>query len=233
MKQCPKCNRTYDDSQSFCLMDGTALTIESEEETTVRQKSPTRKKSKFPLWLGLIGLIIFAGSSIIIGLLFYSYSKQRESVQDKRQSGVNVQLSPTLSSIPKVTPPPTSANSSPVEESSPKIEELKPTPDNKDTEDITPIAWETTASGFKGEQGQTYTFRCPEKGTVYSIYGSDVYTDYSSICITAVHAGLFTLEQGGVITIEYRPGRSTYGSTVRNGIKSNTAGDYSRSFVVR
>ncbi len=233
MKQCPKCNRTYDDSQSFCLMDGTALTIESEEETTVRQKSPTRKKSKFPLWLGLIGLIIFAGSSIIIGLLFYSYSKQRESVQDKRQSGVNVQLSPTLSSIPKVTPPPTSANSSPVEESSPKIEELKPTPDNKDTEDITPIAWETTASGFKGEQGQTYTFRCPEKGTVYSIYGSDVYTDYSSICIAAVHAGLFTLEQGGVITIEYRPGRSTYGSTVRNGIKSNTAGDYSRSFVVR
>jgi hypothetical protein len=233
MKQCPKCNRTYDDSQSFCLMDGTALTIESEEETTVRQKSPTRKKSKFPLWLGLIGLIIFAGSSIIIGLLFYSYSKQRESVQDKRQSGVNVQLSPTLSSIPKVTPPPTSANSSPVEESSPKIEELKPTPDNKDTEDITPIAWETTASGFKGEQGQTYKFRCPEKGTVYSIYGSDVYTDYSSICIAAVHAGLFTLEQGGVITIEYRPGRSTYGSTVRNGIKSNTAGDYSRSFVVR
>ncbi len=233
MKQCPKCNRTYDDSQSFCLMDGTPLTIESEEETTVRQKSPTRKKSKFPLWLGLIGLIIFAGSSIIIGLLFYSYSKQRESVQDKRQSGVNVQLSPTLSSIPKVTPPPTSANSSPVEESSPKIEELKPTPDNKDTEDITPIAWETTASGFKGEQGQTYTFRCPEKGTVYSIYGSDVYTDYSSICIAAVHAGLFTLEQGGVITIEYRPGRSTYGSTDRNGIKSNTAGDYSRSFVVR
>ncbi len=233
MKQCPKCNRTYDDSQSFCLMDETTLTIESEEETTVRQKSPTRKKSKFPLWLGLIGLIIFAGSSIIIGLLFYSYSKKRESVQDKRQSGVNVQLSPTLSSIPKVTPPPTSANSSPVEESSPKIEELKPTPDNKDTEDITPIAWETTASGFKGEQGQTYTFRCPEKGTVYSIYGSDVYTDYSSICIAAVHAGLFTLEQGGVITIEYRPGRSTYGSTVRNGIKSNTAGDYSRSFVVR
>jgi hypothetical protein len=215
-------------------MDGTALTIESEQETIVRQKSPVRKKSKFLLWLGLAGLIILAGIGVTIGLLFNSYSKQRESVQDNRQLGVNVQSSsPEQPSKTKPALTPAPPNNSPVEKPSLKAEESKPTPDNKDTEDITPIAWETTASGFKGEQGQTYTFQCPEKGTAYSIYGSDVYTDYSSICIAAVHAGLFTLEQGGVIIIEYRPGRSTYGSTVRNGIKSNTAGEHSRSFVVR
>jgi hypothetical protein len=215
-------------------MDGTALTIESETETIVRQKSPAPKKSKFLLWLGLAGLIILAGIGVIVGLLFNSYSKERASVQDYRQSGVNVQSSsPEQSSKTKPALIPAPPNSSPVEKPSLKSEESKPISDNKDTKDITPIAWETTASGFKGEQGQTYTFQCPEKGTASSIYGSDVYTDYSSICIAAVHAGLFTLEQGGVVTIEYRPGRSTYGSTVRNGIKSNTAGEHARSFVVR
>ena len=48
MKQCPACDRTYDDSQSFCLMDGTSLIIESGEKllrqaatTIVMQTSPS------------------------------------------------------------------------------------------------------------------------------------------------------------------------------------------------
>jgi hypothetical protein len=233
MKQCPQCNRTYDDSQSFCLMDGTALTIESEQETIVRQKSPVRKKSKFLLWLGLAGLIILAGIGVTVGLLFYSYSKQRESVQNNRQSVVNVQSSPTPPPTLKVTPTPIPATSTPAEQSSPKVEESKPTSDNKDPADITPIDWDTTPSGFKGEDGQTYTFRCPEEGAERLIWGSGIYTLDSSICTAAVHEGLISLAQGGTVTIEFRPGRSTYGSTVRNGIKSKTYGEYPRSFVVR
>lgn len=233
MKQCPACNRTYDDSLSFCLSDGTPLTIESEEKTILMQKSPTRKKSKFLLWLGLIGFIILVGSGVIAALLIFNYSRQSESLRGERQNGVNLSPSPTLPPTPRVTPTPTSASSSPVEESSPKIEGLKPTPNNEDTEDITPIAWDTTAAGFKVEDGQTDKFRCPKEGTAQLIYGSDVYTLYSSICTAAVHAGLFSLADGGIVTIEYGPGRSTYGSTVRHGIKSNTSGEYPRSFVVR
>jgi hypothetical protein len=233
MKQCPACNHTYDDSLSFCLMDGTPLTIEKEEETVVMQRSPPRKKSRFLLWLGLIGLAILAGSSLVIGLLFYNFSKQGESVRGKRQITVGPLPSPTLPSTLKTAPTTTSAKTSPVEESSPKVEESKPTTNSEDTEDITPIAWDTTASGFKGEAGQTYKFRCPADGTEQGIYGSDIYTQDSSICTAAVHAGLITLAQGGVVTIEYRPGRPTYGSTVRNGIKSRTWGEYPRSFVVR
>ena len=197
------------------------------------QKSPTRKKSKVLLWLGLIGFIILVGGGVIAGLLIFNYSRQGESLRGERQNGVSLPPSPTLTPTLTVTPTPASAMSSPVEESSPKNEGLKPTPNKEDTEDITPIAWDTTAAGFKGEGGQTYTFRCPKEGTAQLIYGSDVYTDYSSICTAAVHAGLFSLADGGKVTIEYRPGRSIYGSTVRNGIKSNTSGEYARSFVVR
>ena len=105
--------------------------------------------------------------------------------------------------------------------------------DNEDGSDVTPIDWETSAGGFKGEAGQTYKFRCPSNGTASVIYGSDVYTDDSSICTAAVHTGLITLRHGGVVTIEIRAGRSTYGSTTRHGIKSINFGEYGRSYVIR
>jgi hypothetical protein len=108
----------------------------------------------------------------------------------------------------------------------------RPTSDG-DSSDITPIEWDTNAGGFKGEEGQTYKFRCPADGSAKSIYGSDVYTDDSSICTAGVHAGLISLERGGLVTIEFRPGRSTYGSTTRHGIKSDNYGEWARSFVIR
>jgi len=99
--------------------------------------------------------------------------------------------------------------------------------------DVTPINWDTSAAGFQGEKGRTYAFRCPGEGSANTIYGSDTYTDDSSICTAAVHVGLITLERGGLVTIEIRPGRSTYGSTTRYGIKSTSWGEYARSFVIR
>ena len=235
MKRCPQCNNSYtDDHLNYCLADGTALTIGgeqiTEEQTIVMQRSPAPKKGKFLLWLALSGLVILVGGGVIAGLLIYKYSGQGESVRGERQNGLT---SPTLQTTPRVTPTPTSANSSPVEESSPKIEGSKPTPNKQDSGDITPIGWDTTAGGFKGEDGRTYMFLCPKGGAAQGIYGSDVYADYSSICTAAVHVGLISLADGGKVTVEYRAGRSIYGSTVRNGIKSNTSGEWPRSFVVR
>jgi hypothetical protein len=228
MKHCSTCNQTYDDTQSFCLMDGTPLTTDSEEKTVVMQ-SPTRKKSKIPLVLGLLCLLVLAGSGLMAWLLFNNYSRQTKNVRDNQKTEVNVKSSSALPS----TPMPASTVNSLVEESSPKEDELKETSDNEDSENVTPIAWDTTPGGFKGEAGQTYTFRCPEEGTAQAIFGSDVYADYSSICTAAVHVGLINLIRGGVVTLEFRPGRSIYGSTTRYGIKSNTAGTHTRSFVVR
>lgn len=232
MKQCQKCNRSYDDSQSFCLMDGTPLIIEPEVETKVVPKSPVREKRIF-LWLfGLLGGIILMGSGLALGLLINNYNRQDSPVADNRQTGGGkLSQSPTVLFSPTVTPD--STNSSPVQDSSPGNEALKPTPDKVDEADITPIDWSTTPSGFKGEDGQIYTFRCPEEGTENIIWGSDIYTMDSSICTAAVHTGRITLAGGGIVTIEFRPGRSIYGSTLRNGIKSRTYGEYPRSFVVR
>lgn len=232
MKHCPTCNQTYDDSLSFCLMDGTPLATDSEVKTVVMQRPVARKKSRYLLWTALAGLIILAGSGLLLGFLFYNYSGQNDSVQGKRQRRVNVPSSQTPPTAKTATTP-ASAKSSPVEDSSPTVEESTPTPNDEDSEDITPIDWETTASGFKGEPGQTYKFRCPEEGTENYIWGSDVYTHDSSICTAAIHAGKINLAQGGVVTIEIRPGRLTYGSTVRNGVKSKTYGEHPRSFAIR
>lgn len=237
MKQCPQCNRTYDDSQSFCLMDGTSLMIESEQETVVRQQPAPKKKSKFLLWLGLTGLVILAGA-VVAALVFYTYFKADEAARAKRQTNVSVPKNSTSPSItpstPEVTPTPAvTPESSPTAESSPKTELQKPTPNSDDADEITPIQWKTSAVSFKEIDGQTYKFRCPPNGTAGSIWGSDIYTQDSSICTAAVHAGLFSLADGGIVTIEFRPGRQTYGSTERNGITSNTFGEYAHSFVVR
>ncbi len=73
MKQCPKCNRIYDDSQAFCLMDGTLLTNEREVETVLNRQSPAPGKSRFLLWLGLAGLVISVGVVTVAGFLIYKF----------------------------------------------------------------------------------------------------------------------------------------------------------------
>ncbi|MEE6524621.1 hypothetical protein FKM82_024190, partial [Ascaphus truei] len=66
-----------------------------------------------------------------------------------------------------------------------------------------------------------------EKGNVW---GSDVYTDDSSICRAAIHAGRLTNE-GGKVIVEKTPGQSSYEEITKNGIKSTKYGAWSRSFV--
>ena len=224
MKKCPACSRTYDDSQSFCLMDGTALTTETETETIVRQPPARRKGKVLPVFLVLLGFVFLAVIGIAGWLLFNKFSRQGESAQSNRKT-VNIKTSPTVTATP--TP------DSPVLESSPEAESSKTVSNSADTDEVTPIDWDTSPGGFKGEIGQTFKFRCPEDGTAHTIYGSDVYTIDSSICTAAVHAGIITLEGGGDVTVEIRPGRQLYGSTTRNGIKSSTWGPYDHSFVVR
>lgn len=237
MKKCPQCNRTYDDSQAFCLMDGTPLIVEGEQETVIRQSPAPKKKSRFLLWLGLVGLAVLAGA-VVVALVAYKFLKADETAQTKRQTNAGVPKTPPAPSIapatPEVTPTPgKTPESSPTAESSPQTGLQKPTPDTDDADEITPIQWTTPANGFKEVVGQTYKFRCPPGGTAGMVWGSDIYTADSSICTVAVHAGLFSLTSGGVVTIEFRPGRQIYGSTERNGIKSYNYGEYPISIVVR
>ncbi|GAC1403012.1 MAG: hypothetical protein NVSMB64_03840 [Candidatus Velthaea sp.] len=100
-----------------------------------------------------------------------------------------------------------------------------------DTTEVTPIQWDSRASKFLGDPGQEYVFSCPGQGTAERVWGNDIYTDDSSICTAAVHAGKITFARGGVVRIRIRPGRAIYGSTARHGVQSEDYGTWGRSFT--
>src|SRR5687768_3674059 len=193
MKQCPQCRRSYDDSQSFCLMDGTALIDEPEERTIVRQTGAPKKTGP-RLWLGLAALLIFIIGSLIAALLIYNFVGRNENTQAKDNGNAEHSSSRTTSPTVRTTAKPLTANNSSTPVPSPETSPAE-SPDSE--EEITPIDWSTTATGFKDDIGMKYKFQCPPKGTEFIIWGSDIYTNDSSICTAAVHAGLFSMEEGG------------------------------------
>lgn len=103
----------------------------------------------------------------------------------------------------------------------------------RDAEEQTPVLWNTSAGMVRFETGKTYKFKCPAGGKESSVWGTDIYTLDSSICTAAVHAGKLAIDSGGSVTIELRPGESTYKGSTRNGIKTNDYGQYGSSFVVK
>ena len=237
MKVCPQCNQAFnDDSLSYCLLDGTALVATESQPTIVMPSSAApvttvmsplqSPKSGSKIWIAALVLLILFVISGFVGLLIFLYVSQGQITNANRPVIVNATPSPKASATPKPTPSPTAT-------ASPASSDVKSTPSIDETDEVTPIAWTTSAATFKTDIGKTYKFQCPENGIASAIWGSDIYTADSSICTAAVHAGIINLESGGVVTIEFRPGRSIYGSTVRNGITSNTYGEYPHSFVVR
>lgn len=96
---------------------------------------------------------------------------------------------------------------------------------------ITAINWETTAIDKRGQNSSRFRFQCPAGGPLSErVYGTETYTDDSSICTSAVHAGIITIS-GGVVTVEIRPGINAYQSSNRNGVTSQNYGSWFGSFV--
>jgi len=92
--------------------------------------------------------------------------------------------------------------------------------------------WNTQADRWRGQNGSQFTLSCPAGGTISQrLWGTDTYTDDSSICTAAVHAGLITSAGGGLVTIELRPGASSYRGSMRNGVTSRDYGAWNGSFV--
>lgn len=95
------------------------------------------------------------------------------------------------------------------------------------------VDWSASPGDHRGQNGQRFTYTCPANGYVGGrAYGTDVYTDDSSICTCAVHAGLITHASGGMVTIEIRPGADAYMGTSRNGVASVNWGTWPGSFVI-
>ena len=91
--------------------------------------------------------------------------------------------------------------------------------------------WSATATSFRGHNGTHYRYTCPSDGTAGTVWGTADYTDDSSVCTAAVHAGLITLAHGGTVRIAIQPGRSIYTGSTKNGITTRPYGAWSGSFV--
>lgn len=98
------------------------------------------------------------------------------------------------------------------------------------------IDWTTSPLDLdlRGMNGERYAFHCPPgKPLPGRVIGSGPYTDDSSICSAAVHAGALHARDGGTVTIEIRPGESHYAASERNYLRSSAYDRaWSGSFVV-
>lgn len=88
------------------------------------------------------------------------------------------------------------------------------------TVEPTPDAWLVNAVDHRGANGEQFTYSCPPNGAGSHITGTGTYTDDSSVCSAAVHAGLITFEEGGTVVIEIRPGQNGYLGSMQNRIAS-------------
>ena len=104
-------------------------------------------------------------------------------------------------------------------------------PTQVDDSTIVEISWATTAQHLRGKTGER-RFICPGERQSFPVWGSDVYSDQSSICSAAVHAGVIT-PTGGPVTIRIEPGRRSYAARSRNGIATQAFGAGQWSFSVR
>ena len=107
----------------------------------------------------------------------------------------------------------------------------KPDPSGTADSVATGVAWNTTAVAFRNDTNLRVAYDCPASGTATIIWGTDTYTDDSSVCTAGVHAGKITLAQGGRVIIKMIPGQSAYTGSTRNGITSMSYGLWLFSFV--
>ncbi|HVM58975.1 MAG TPA: LCCL domain-containing protein, partial [Candidatus Paceibacterota bacterium] len=94
------------------------------------------------------------------------------------------------------------------------------------------ISSAVNAIARRGQNGQKFSYFCaPGASTGASVWGTSAYTDDSSICMAAVHAGVIT-DAGGPVTITIAGKRTSFVGSTRNGVTSASWGAWDGSFTV-
>ena len=98
------------------------------------------------------------------------------------------------------------------------------------------LDWRTSPLdlNLRGFNGERFRFHCPPgKPVPGQVIGSGPYTDASSICAAAVHAGVIRAASGGLVTIEVRPGQTHYVGSLSHYLQSEDYEPFwSGSFLV-
>ena len=96
--------------------------------------------------------------------------------------------------------------------------------------DVGRIDWSTSAQGLTTQLAQGLTLECPANGSAQQVWGSDTYTDDSSICTAAVHAGLITTTRGGRVTLQPVGAQQAFAASARNGVQTRDFGSWPNGF---
>jgi hypothetical protein len=98
------------------------------------------------------------------------------------------------------------------------------------------VDWRTSPLdlNLRGLNGERFRFHCPPgKPAPGQIVGSGPYTDASSICAAAAHAGVIRAASGGLVTIEMRPGQTHFIGSLSHYVQSEDFDEFwGGSFLV-
>jgi hypothetical protein len=87
--------------------------------------------------------------------------------------------------------------------------------------EVAQIDWSTTYDAVPDDFHDPIAVICPPKGNTDSaVWGTDVYSSGSAICVAAVHAGAITLDAGGQVTLTLQPKQETLLASTRNGVST-------------
>jgi hypothetical protein len=92
-------------------------------------------------------------------------------------------------------------------------------------------SWQDTAVEYRGRD-VIVPFSCPAGGEPSTVWGTDTYSDDSSVCTAGVHAGVIDLERGGTVRIQIVAGADQYVGTERHGIQTLDWEVWPGSFIV-
>jgi hypothetical protein len=87
-----------------------------------------------------------------------------------------------------------------------------------------------TMTNFRGMTGKTFLFEVTGNATAGTVWGTDIYTDDSSIAAAAVHAGILKAGEKGAIKVTVLDGEQGYTGTTRNGVTTNNYGPWQGSY---
>jgi subtilisin-like proprotein convertase family protein len=76
-------------------------------------------------------------------------------------------------------------------------------------------------TAYRSNVGTVYSMTLTGSNSGGLIWGTNVYTDDSRLSMAAVHAGVLTNGQTGIVYVEMMPGQSSYAASAQNGVTSN------------
>lgn len=87
---------------------------------------------------------------------------------------------------------------------------------------------------YTSETDPIQVYDCPANcaADAGAVWGTDIYTSDSSVCAAAIHAGVITDADGGLVIVRYEPGLESYASTTRNGITTEEYGAWDAAAIV-